>query len=318
MQLGLLYGLPLLPLLYYLGKSMFAQLPAELDTVNLNHVYVYVRNKHHIGLFYTFEYFLQRHLFGVSMAVISLFVLLRWKPLVAFLKDRPALHCLRSLHFIMLGIGFFYLGISLIDKVFFDLSGGFMLKAYPFRMQGLALLFFVTIMMAFIFEHYGPRKWKPAFWTFLVAMLCLSALVQSGENIQKMAQYQSHEAYEEVIRFLKEQTPKSSVVLVLDNNKVSGYNQGHRNELAIDLIRRTERDNFFHFKYIPSTPTRMYAWYERLQLTRQLEDCPACIKDHKGDHKNDYYHASHGLKLHLGYFYKLFYRKLRVQVLRQY
>ncbi|MDF1868208.1 MAG: hypothetical protein P1U70_25530 [Saprospiraceae bacterium] len=286
-QLGFLYGLPLLPLLYYLGKNMLGEVPEYIQKVNLDYIYVYFRNKHHIGLFYDFEYFFQNHFIGVLASLIVFLAFLKLEKLTAFVKTTPVLLTIKNLMLAMFAIGFLFVGVSLMDKLFFDLSGGFLLKSYPFRMQGLACLFFVALSIGFLSQKGRLTDSKHKVLMFLVPILLGSALVNVGLNIRDMVNYQSDTAYNEVIEYLKKETPTSSTIMVLPGNNSQMKNR-QNDSFALDLMRRTKRDNFVHFKYIPSTPEKMYQWYQRLKIVEKIEKSPVYLNDVKKEFTINY------------------------------
>ncbi|RMG80589.1 MAG: hypothetical protein D6714_14350, partial [Bacteroidetes bacterium] len=213
--LGALYALPLLPFIYYLSRHMLNDLPEAAGNVNLDHIYVYFRNRHHLGLFYEWGYFLKKHAFGVSLAIGAFWWFVRHPfPAADIYFER-----LRQLLLVMLGTGFLFLGVSLADKLFFDLSGGFLLKYYPWRMQGLAwFITFILVARQLQNANQNPGgifnlptsfgRWLP-----LLAFVFLS--IKTVANIGQMVTYQNDEHYNEVIEFFKKNTPKPSLVLIL-------------------------------------------------------------------------------------------------------
>lgn len=297
-KLLLFYGIPLLPFLYYLGQNMLAEsLSPEQEAVNLNYIYVYFRNKHHIGLFYTFDFFVKKHLFNVLGALVAVVILLRWNKAKAYFQTDHQLLWIRDLILAMSAIGFFFLGVSLMDNLVFDLSGGFLLKSYPFRMQGLAFLMTILLAVGYFTKYAASSdhwiKWRP----FVFILIGIIALTRFGLNINKMSKYQMDSHYNEVVSFLDRQQPKPATVMVLKDYKEAIRKGGHRNTFAVDLIRRTRHDNFFHFKYIPSTPKKMYEWYQRSQIIEKIEADPKYLNEVKKQYTIDYILTTKGFKL---------------------
>jgi hypothetical protein len=289
-QLGLLYGIPLLPFLYYLGRNMLAEEVNFGSEVNLDHIYVYFRNKHHIGLFYTYEYFFEKHFLGLFVAIILFIAYLKSDKLISFFNRNSEYWTLRNLMMVMFGIGFVFVVISWVDKVFFELSGGFLLKSYPFRMQALAFLILLMLSIKFLSDHPDTSKKWNRILPVVILLSGLLMLVKFGLNIKKMSLHRSNEAYNEVISFLNEKTPKPATVMVLNNNQ--NVTSGRQNDaFAIDLMRRTRHDNFVHFKYIPSTPNKMYEWYQRIQFVQEVEGNPKrleTLSNTESQYKIDY------------------------------
>ncbi|MEM6965292.1 MAG: hypothetical protein AAF573_11035, partial [Bacteroidota bacterium] len=269
-KLGFFYGIPLLPFLFYLGKNMFAEVPNFAEEINLNYIYTYFRNKHHIGLFYSFDYFFKQHFWGVLISTSVFFIFLKSKiPQVS----TNAISTIRYLMLAMLGIGICFVGVSLMDNLIFDLSGGFLLKSYPFRMQSLAFLFFLILSLIAITQHEKyQQKWNSVF-PILVFLALIVAGVKFSTNIKKMTNYQKDQAYNEVISFLKQETSPSATIMVL-GNRTASEEARQKDTFALDLMRRTARENFVHFKFVPSTPNKMYEWYQRLKAVDRVEEEP--------------------------------------------
>ena len=283
-KLGLLYALPLIPLLYYLATNLLIDAPKMVDGVNLDHIYVYYRNKHHIGLFYSYEFFLKYHAWKILIA-IGAFLLFFKKN---YTSEAQYFSMLKNLMLIMLSIGFFFIGVSWVDKVFFDLSGGFLLKSYPFRMQSLAfLIFIILIINDWQKKASSNLRWRNGM--AIAAIICLLLmLVKGGQNLQKMIHYQSDEPYNEVINFIKNSSKPTDAVMIIENKGGFLKSGGRNNQFGLDLIRRTQRDNFVHFKFVPGGTLKLYEWYQRLQLVEKIEQTPDFIHRAREDYRIDY------------------------------
>ena len=283
-KLGFLYAIPLLPLLYYLATNLLIDAPKVIDNVNLDHVYVYFRNKHHSGLFYTFDFFFKKHAWKIAIAVIAFLLFFRKN----YTTEETLFKVLKNLMLVMLGIGFFFIGVSLIDKLFFDLSGGFLLKSYPFRMQSIAFLIFI-ILMLHQWQKSAIRdlKWEKGMAFVLVIGLGLM-FFKGGKNLQKMLAYQSNQPYNEVIDFIKNNTEATDAVMIVENKGGFLKSGGRNNQFGLDLIRRTRRDNFVHFKFVPGGTVKLYDWYKRLQVVEKIEASPAYIEEARKEYKVDY------------------------------
>ena len=112
-----------------------------------------------------------------------------------------------------------------------------------------------------------------------------------------MLAYQSDTQYNEVIHFLKTETPKPATVMIIQNKGDALELGGHRNYFGLDLMRRTERDNFVHFKLIASTPQKMYEWYQRLKITEQIERHPERLQEILQAYEVDYILTVNNLEL---------------------
>lgn len=283
-KLGFLYAIPLIPLLYYLATNLLIDAPKIVDGVNLDHVYVYFRNKHHIGLFYTFDFFFKKHAWKIAIAIIAFLLFFRKK----YTTEETYFKTLKNLMLVMLGIGFFFIGVSLMDKLFFDLSGGFLLKSYPFRMQSMAFLIFI-ILVLHQWQTAAVRdlKWQKIMAGTLIVGLGLM-FVKGGKNVQKMLAYQSNEPYNEVIDFMKNNTEATDAIMIVENKGGFLKSGGRNNQFGLDLIRRTRRDNFVHFKFVPGGTLKLYEWYKRLQVVEKVEESPKYIEEVRKIYKVDY------------------------------
>lgn len=296
-KLGLFYGISILPLLLYLMNGIFAsKLAVDSTNINLDYIYVYFRNKHHLGLFASFDFFFRRHFFNIGLATTVVFYLWYSQKVRAFFKLSNDLSLLRNFVFAMSTIGFIYIGIGLMDNLFFELSGGFMLKSYPFRMQALALLFSMILGMAFFTRTEKQQHiWQKSRAYFLV-LVSLIAVIRFGVNVNSMLTYQNDVNYNAVIDYLKNETPKPSTVLVLNQANKSTDDNRHKNTTALDLMRRTERDIFVHYKFVPTTAQKMAEWYKRLELVRMAEQDSRLVAGIAENYKIDYVLSPSGMK----------------------
>jgi hypothetical protein len=65
------------------------------------------------------------------------------------------------------------------------------------------------------------------------------------------------------------------------------------------LIRRTRRDNFVHFKFVPGGTLKLYEWYKRLQVVEKVEESPSYIQEVRKDYKVDYVLTPQGFEMPL-------------------
>ena len=277
-KLGLFYGISILPLLFYLASGIFAAASAaDNHGLNLDHIYVYFRNKHHVGLFASFDFFFRRHFYNICLAAAVVVFLWQSKRVRAFLQDKNDLSLLRNFVLVMSAIGFFYVGVGLADNLFFDLSGGFLLKSYPFRMQSLALLFTLIIGTVYFTQAENRQRFWKKYRLYFALLIMSIAFVRCGLNVKNMLTYQNDADYNTVIDYLKNETPQPSTVLVLNKPNENTDDNRHKNKIALDLMRRTERDIFVHYKFVPATPEKTAEWYKRLELVWRAEKDPSLV-----------------------------------------
>ncbi len=292
-KMGLLFAIPLLPLLYYLSKNLLIETPDEVAGVNLDHIYVYFRNRHHIGLFYDFGYFFKKHAFGVSLAILAVLFFFKKKYAEATVST------LKTMMLVMLSIGFVFLGISLMDKLFFNLSGGFLLKSYPWRMQGLAFLICFMLLWNWVKNSNPDIINLPKITSFLILICLLFGFNKLRKNISGMLNYQNHHAYNEALDFLKAHTKEGATVMVLNHAEDLESGLGYRDEFSLDLIRRTERDNFVVYKFVPGGTLKLYEWYKRLLLVNEIRKNPNAFSELTRDYQIDYVLTEKGYNMPL-------------------
>lgn len=293
----LLYGLATIPLLAYLATGIYGESIAfEAKEINLNHIYVYWRNKHHLGLFADFPFFFKRHFAGVLFASFSATALWVFSSDSDHLKSvrLKQFSFLRQLALIFILTGLFFVLICLADTIFFEQSGGFLLKAYPWRMQGLALLFFLMILIAGLWNRFA---FFSAYESLILGLTILTAGIHCGLKVQKMLTYQNDSAYKEVLDYIETETRFPSTIMVLQNPEDRSDENRHKNKHGIDLMRRTRRDIFVHYKLVPSTPEKMLEWYKRLQVCEEIQNNPQALQEAREQYEFDYILCARDIEL---------------------
>lgn len=249
-----LYFLLVAPFVWYLIPEIRSS--ATNDGTNLNYIYIYERNAHHIGLFKSYSYFFSHHAFGVLLTnvflMIHIFVHRKLKTQV--------LRKLNALNIVILTMLILSVFIAWVDMEVLKFKGIFYLKTYPFRTSSLALLLSITIMIATISE-WTILKRKRVFFNFgvliLVSGLFVSFAVKSIIKLPNNIPYLDKE-YEEVIQFAKKETkPNEVFLLVKDDFSKPQY---------ISFMRRAQRENFVVPKFVPSHSEKLLEWKKRCGL----------------------------------------------------
>lgn len=252
LQLLLLYSVLVLPLFIYMFKPLLVEGGFSKEGVNLNWVYCYYRLKNHIGLFDSFYYFYQLHFSRVLVTSVWFFVC------VVLLRGIPDGNRanLRTLSIIMLGQALFFVLVALFDKVFLNKSGGLFLKFYPFRTMSMALY----IALLLLFSYLSNLKTRKSLYTqWGIAILSGLFFIQSLARNAEAWTYKEPD-YEELISYIRTYTPDDAVFVFPD--RIERY--------TVPFIRRTERESFVLFKFVPAGTEKLHEWYIRMEHLEAL------------------------------------------------
>jgi hypothetical protein len=266
-----LYLAMMLPLLIYLWPLIAAPMTTD-STLNLDRVYVYFRLKHHLGLFDSYSYFIQKHLPGVAAAFIALI----WQLyLMRRIKD-PVMQTLTRLNVIFLVLAMAFVVAAWADMALFDKLGGLGLKYYPFRMMAVSLL--ITMMQGFWVLR-GIADRRPAMQS-IVAITAICTLLLFGarsastvrQSVKALSPDPEMEALFDVVRSISE--PGDVFILLWPE-----YNT------TTSFIRKTARENYVVFKFVPAGTAKLAEWYRRIQVEQEMvyhQDRILSISDAEG------------------------------------
>lgn len=287
---GLSYLLIVSPFVVYLFRVYFIDNPAVINGVNTNAVYAFFRLKHHIGMFGDLNYFFAYHFGGV---IISLAMFLTC--IFAFSRfNNEYIKKLNLLNIIIFSQQFIFIGIALFDK------NGVLMKTYPFRTSTLSALLFMfeaalvyklyihkRLYRLLVLKNLKFRNFKfPLRKTLFVAgfqLLLLSFILsalssKTCHTIRKFNTPESSEdaAMQNLFDYIRAETPRESVFLLLDNDKPYSF------------IRRTERERFVVEKFTPTKSQTIYEWHKRLLLKEKIKENIQYIDSAKMEYPIDY------------------------------
>jgi len=256
--LGVFFIILNLPLLVFLFLNLKLGEPTVIEGVNTNWIYVYFRNPHHIAPFLSWAYFVRYFLVGV-MVSFAFFLLC----LTYFKKLKNAnIQILNNLNIAFFSIQFLMLLLAYFDK------NGDILKYYPFRTSALSI-FFIFMELALILKYwYNKQKWSVSRKLIVPSIFFVLSLayfsVKANNTINLVISYLQapQEAQLTAVAYwAKENSKPDDVFLLLD--------APHFEDLS--FVRKAERERFVAFKFIPTTKTKMYNWYMRLQEKERVQ-----------------------------------------------
>ena len=254
---GILLSVLLSPLLIYIYFGMFAT-PFETD-VNLNQVYVYQRLPHHLGIWKTTDYFVQRSLAGTVMLIVMLISSKCWLP-----RLPHSFKVFGKLLLVMLALNICFVGVAAIDHFVLDNSGGLGLKYYPFRTGSIVLFFALFFLVSIAYEWVKQKQKVLVFSGVIVFALFLN---QGLLNVQRSIKHVSANTdFKQLTNLLKETTSPDAVFLLMD---ISTNDKEY-----ISFGRWAERENFIVPKFVSAESGKLIEWTRRVNIQHEID------KDH--------------------------------------
>jgi hypothetical protein len=252
------------PFVIYLATTYLANNPNIIEGVQISRIYVFIRNPHHLDMIKQLKDWGSSAQIGLVLSILSCLFCLR-----LYTGSRDALIRKLTLFSIILFCQqFVSLLIALIDK-----SGAF-LKFYPYRTSSLSFVLMLLLLMMLIKRsniHQFPTPLRPAGYQktalvtfmiiFVAAGLCFKIYKNINESSEMISPSPKASARFSLYSWIKQNTPSDAVFLDL--------NEQVRDNL--DFIRRTERDSFSVFKFIPTSNRLIYDWYQRVQEKKKVE-----------------------------------------------
>jgi len=287
LQYGLLFTLMTAPFVTYLAINYLQDNPSIINGVNINWVYVYFRNPHHLAPFNEQGEIGKSFLRGIIVSLVIFVVCLRnYRSQRKSDLDRLAL-------FFMVAFG--QQALFLI-VAYFD-TQGVVLKYYPFRSS--ALSFFTALLMLFLaLRGKGERivetiksrlpiaTAQPLILERAGSAFFLILLIGLGVNLSKnlhasVTRYfpdPEESAKESLYTWIYDHTPPDAMFLNLNRRK--------RDDL--DFVRRTGRDRFSVFKFVPTRNDMIYDWYQRVREKERVMNDPGYLFKLKERYSIDY------------------------------
>lgn len=244
-RVGAIYVVTVLPLVIYMA-SYLNESGSVIHGVDIDWVYSFFRNTHHTAPMHEIQAMnkvLPRVIVSFGLLLLSLFYFRKSEDLRIRKLNRIAL--------IALGIVFTGLIITYIDV------HGHLLKYYWFRIAAIGAFTYYIIIFLFL-ENNAGRLYCPVLWKSLVIIFIGTFfLVKSGKNINRLVSARVNPNLLELVTYVQEHTQPDDVYLFLGNDEES-------------FSRRTRRDAFVIFKFDPGGGEKIYEWYMREQMRREL------------------------------------------------
>jgi len=251
------------PIITYLAATYLIDNPVVIDGINMNWVYVFFRNPHHLDLITQIGEFGSSAQTGVILSLLCCALCLH----ILYRCDKTLYKNAARMSVIIFSQQFAGLSIAL-----FDHTGAF-LKFYPYRTSSLSFFLMFIILGIFmrekLFCHDNVRNGHACenihlldLPNILAGFMILFTLCGLSFNLYKNMRDSSEvffpsprtDARTSLYDWARECTPPDAVFLDLNMNA--------RDDL--DFIRRTERESFSVFKFIPTSNKLIYDWYTRV------------------------------------------------------
>ena len=239
-----LYSQNVAPFLIYL----FGTLPTEeiiKEGISADWIYTYYRHPNHTALFPNLKYFISNYLMSILGGFFALVITVTFSIYTKYSFKQ------RILNFFVISslIGV----ITLLGLVIFDRTGTY-LKYYPFRINTLSAFFFTMLVGIWLEKYFINKKLlSRLFFVFAVFLFIEPIMMNFYRNYYFL---KNREKLDEVCEYVKEQTPKNSVIFCFFEDP--------------SVSRKTERNLFSIFKFVPSDLNLIHSWYNRVELKKKI------------------------------------------------
>ena len=203
---SVIYIILLLPFAYYLGTEI-AHSGSVINGVNIDWVYVYFRNPHHLAPLSVKE------MLPEILSEIAITALLFIATIFIFRKYKGELtRNLFWLNIIVFTLLFAFLGISLVDKK------GVLLKFYLFRFAALGCFLMYLYLIIIVKLAVKIKPWIFSLFLLLGFFLIISQGVEFYNDVFRENQKKD---YKELVEYIRNKTSASQVFLTLDDYELS-------------------------------------------------------------------------------------------------
>lgn len=268
---ALVYVLLILPIFLYILKGTL-KIPGEVNGISYDYLIAYFRNPGHAAIFSSLHAFFYIHLPGILLCIASFIVSYVFLSKIANEK----LNELNKVVLISFGFIFLFIVVGSVDNT------GFILKFLPYRIETVALLFFLMVVFGFIDESLIDKKMKDQLsyiaLTFALPLLIYSAL----SNINITLTYEN-DSYDDFYEYVITNTEQQDVFAFIGFHNVLTI----ESDLEISFSRNTRRDLFVLFKFVPYGE-KIYEWHDRLNELIGIEKEISNIWSTKEKYKIDY------------------------------
>ena len=298
--LGLAYMLAMIPLFIFLLPTLKGSISPTDTPVSADWIYCYFKMPFLIGLFASIPYFISAHLEGVLLFIA--FFLISALPLRVYRNElNKKVIALNTV--IAAGL------MLWLIVAYFDREGSF-IKYFPFRINAL-FTFLVFLQLVFLLKHFfsHPRRYP----YLQVAVLIWFFIVPAPKNIYRLfiearliLSSSPNPAYEEMVSFVKNNTEREAVLLLLSQKSLLADNTEFdiRSpefaffDMDLPIMRKTERERFVSYLFGPVSPNpeELYRWYVRIQEKAKVTKEPPYLCELRQKHRIDYLLADFEVK----------------------
>ena len=271
------YVILLLPFVIYLKTTSLDQHVTSYE-VTPSWIYTYFRSPNHTALFLNLKYFLSTHYPGIIQAVIWLLAAITFYPIM---QNRSKLKLINQFVIISLAGTLLLVPIAFIDQ------NGEILKYYLFRINTLST-FFLALLVPVWLDRFTEKVHLPDFKT-VIFFACLIFLFKPAVNNIYPVFIQSKDeiGLDEVSTYIKQNTDPKSLIFSYDE--------------LLSLSRKTERNLFSVYKFIPSQLSKIPEWYNRIIEKQEVLSDPSKLNDLVNKYGIDYILVPKNIDLFTGY-----------------
>jgi hypothetical protein len=264
---GLVYGILLLPFVYFLANEIILHSTKVAHSISADWIYTIFRNPHHTAIFSSLDYFYDNHAIGVLWCfIIAICTIVFFPKYVSGqlgLMNRfvAVISCILLFNVVL---------------AFFDKEGHFV-KYYPFRLASIQLFLFYIIAFYMIKEYFMKQH---LFMSIAFVITVLFFTMFSALTVFKMIRFikNRNNAFYEMAAYIKSQTAKDAVV----------YYSEKAEDFTLSFTREATRDRFVVYKFVPAGTNKIYEWYDRMLVQEQVDKNPTAIFEAKKKYKIDY------------------------------
>ncbi len=249
---GIIFVLLLLPFAFYLIPGYFLiEVPESDPTVNW--IYAYYRLPNHLGIWKNTEYFLNGNARDSVITFILLIITFFWRHHIP-----KGWKWMNQTVQVIFSVNLIFVGIAAMDHFFFDNSGGFGIKYYPFRTNSIGMFLVMLIGFQLAYNWLANKVWKKKLYAGVVTLVFALLVAQTVNNVQRSERYYSEAPdYKAMVKYVRENTPKTAVFYLRE--PYFGW------PIYYSFNRRAERENFFVPKFIFAQADKTLSWFERLK-----------------------------------------------------
>ncbi len=253
--LGFLYAMLLIPFVIYL-KTTATDYSMNSEEVLPSWIYTYFRSPHHTALVPDLKYFFKEHFFGILNALVALFA-----SLLIYSECRKNKIIAMINQFVMVSLA----GTLLLVSIAFLDKNGVILKFYLYRINTLST-FFITLLLAWGFFEIVKQYYFKKIQVLVLMIFSVIILKTVLLNFYSTVTYtQSLKNLNALSDFIRLNTDSQSLIFNFDEN--------------LALVRKTERNFFVVYKYIPAQLSKINDWYNRVLEKNEAIEFPSKMGD---------------------------------------